>query len=212
MPNGYGGRNPPRDFAQGQSPLEKELLQTAGIIGNNICVKRCKHSSLALAQHKYRNQRRSICCCQGLKIKRSTYKEVQCLVIDNLLVETSHKPWLLFCIHKKGAPGCCTGPRTPALRCTPALVTAPLSAHPSQSVIPIKSILETVAYLCRLIWMQNQYRYNLFYKFPHLLVGVLALAVQQGVEQLDRRLLHEVVAVLAHQVRLAAGREHHACK
>ena len=45
----------------------------------------------------------------------------------------------------------------------------------------------------------------------HLLVDVVALAVEQAVEQLDGRLAHVVRAVLALQVRLAAHREHDAC-
>ena len=47
---------------------------------------------------------------------------------------------------------------------------------------------------------------------PCLLIRYLALAVQQAVEQLHRRVADVVGAVLGLQVRLAAHREHHACR
>ena len=46
---------------------------------------------------------------------------------------------------------------------------------------------------------------------PRLLIQVLALAIEQAVQQFDGRLADVVAAVLALQVRLAAHREHDAC-
>ncbi len=45
----------------------------------------------------------------------------------------------------------------------------------------------------------------------HLFIDVLALAIEQAVQQLHGRLADVIRTVLALQVRLAAHREHNAC-